>query len=187
MGRINRATGRRDGGIIGLTSGQAKAVAKARAELESGDLNYFTRKLRDKRLDGLVKRAFAAGKPVAKSDIDRITGKYSDRLLKLRGETIARTEGINAYRAANYEAYRQLIESGAIREDQLTREWSSTLDKRTRDQHVAMEGVKVQGLTRPFLMPDGSMMKHPGDASLGAGADQIIACRCAVKYRIKYL
>lgn len=187
MGRINRTTGRREGGIIGLTSGQAKAVSKARVELESGDSNYFTRKLRDKRLDGLVKRAFSSGKPVAKADIDRITGKYSDRLLKLRGETIARTEGLNAYRAANYEAYRQLIESGAVREDQISREWDSTLDKRTRDQHVAMEGVKVQGLSQPFLMPDGSLMKHPGDASLGAPGEQIIACRCAVKYRVKYL
>ena len=186
VGRID-ATGRRTGGIIGLTAKQMDYVRRARAQLENLDAGYFSRERRDKRLDGLVKRAIASGKPLPKADIDRITGRYSDRLLQLRGETIARTEGINAYRAANVEAYRQMIESGAVREDQISREWDSTLDSRTRLQHAAMEGVQARGLSQPFVLPDGTMMMHPGDASLGAGADQIVSCRCFMKVKLKLL
>jgi hypothetical protein len=187
IGRLDKITGRRSGGIIGLTAKQAEYVRAMRAELLSGDANYFTRTRRDKRLDGLVRRAFEAGKPPSAADIDRITGRYSDRLLQLRGETIARTEGINAYRAGNIEAYRQMVDGGAVREDQLAREWDSTLDSRTRLQHIQMEGVQVRGLSQPFNMPDGTRMMHPGDASLGAGADQIVNCRCFQRVKLKLL
>jgi Phage Mu protein F like protein len=186
IGRTD-STGRRTGGIIGLTSRQAEYVRNAREQLLNQDPAYFTRGRRDKKYDALVRKAFAAGKAPAQADIDKITARYSDRLLQLRGETIARTEGINAYRAGNIEAYRQMVDSGAVREDQLAREWDSTLDSRTRLQHMAMEGVQVRGLTQPFTMPDGTQMMHPGDASRGAGADQIINCRCFMKVKLKLL
>jgi len=54
--------------------------------------NYFTRTRRDKRFDGIVRQAMSCGQPVGQLYIDRMAGRYSDRLLALRGETIARSK-----------------------------------------------------------------------------------------------
>ena len=205
VGRINRATGQREGGVIGLTSQQAAYVRNMRAELArihledqfqiEGDSlkiirnpgqNYFTRAKRDRRFDGLVRAAMEGGKPVSKADIDRIAGRYADRLLKLRGDTIARTEAINAMRAGQHEGFRQLVDSGRVRDDQIERTWSATPDLATRHDHVAMNGTKLRGMGKLWQLPDGSVMEFPGDTSHGAKASEVINCRCTEKYRIRY-
>lgn len=191
VGRINKATGKREGGLIGLTSGQAEWVMNARAELLSGrpaDLrNYLTRTRRDRRYDAMVRRALAEGRPLTVKDADLLTGRYKDRLLKMRGDTIARTESINALRAGQWEGYQQLVDSGQVRADQITRKWQATGDDRTRHDHMTMNGQTVKGMDAPFVAPDGSRLMFPGDTSLGASPAQTIQCRCFAKVRIKYL
>lgn len=186
VGRINRATQRREGGIIGLTSQQASYVSNARAQLETLDAGYFDRKLRDKRFDRVVQRSIRDGKALSRADIDRITGRYADRLLAHRGEVLARTESIAALHAGQFEAARQLVDSGKVRADQITKVWDATGDARTRASHMAMDGQAV-GLNEPFITPGGYRMMHPHDASLGAPADEIIQCRCFMAIRVKYL
>lgn len=177
----------RQGGFIGLSRAQAGYLANARAELENLDGAYFTRTLRDRRFDGIVRRAIADGKPLAQVDIDRIAARYSDRLLKHRADTIARTESVTALRAGRDEGIRQAIEAGAIRPETLTRVWDATGDSRTRPDHAAMHGNKVEGDTAPFVLPDGSRMMFPGDTSMGASAAQTINCRCYAEYRVDWL
>lgn len=188
VGRINRATGKREGGLIGLTSQQMGYVANAKAELADPDqmAGYLQRGLRDKRYDRLVAKAIRDGKPLAKVDIDRIAARYADRLLKWRGDMIARTESIGALHAGQYEAMRQLIDSGKVRADQVTKTWSATMDGRTRDSHQAMNGQTVS-FDRPFVTPSGYLMRYPHDAEFGAPADEIIGCRCFMNIKIKYL
>lgn len=188
VGRINRATGKREGGIIGLTSQQAGYVRNMRAELADPArmAGYFDRTRRDKRFDGLVKRAMAKGEPISQGDIDRIAGRYADRLLKLRGDTIARTESINAMRAGQHEGFRQLVDSGRVRDDQIERTWSATPDTATRHDHVVMNGVRLRGMGKLWTLPDGSLMEYPGDTSHGASAAEVINCRCTEKFRIRY-
>lgn len=190
IGRVNKMTGRREGGIIGLSSAQADAVIRARSELQSGDpalmANYLSRQRRDARFDAMVKKAMAEGRKVSAADTEKIVGRYADRLLQLRGETIARTEAISALHASQFEAYQQLIESGAVRPDQVIKTWSATGDARTRDTHMALDGQKVR-FDRPFTTPMGAMMRYPHDTSLGAGAEETINCRCTMSVRIKYL
>jgi hypothetical protein len=190
-GRINRATGRREGGILGLNSGQTEAVIRARSELLSGDpaqlRNYLTRARRDKRFDRLVMQAMRDGKPVARADVDRITGRYKDRLLALRGETIARTETLASLNAGKEESIRQLVDSGKVQRSAVKKIWRATGDDRTRDSHLALNGVEV-GLDEPFISPlTGAQMMYPHDTSRGAPASETIGCRCFYEIKINYL
>src|SRR5690606_12500372 len=81
IGRVSRATNRREGGIIGLTPAQERYVSSARRELLSGDpgqlANYLTRSRRDKRFDRTIASAIREGKPLPRDMVDRIAGRYS--------------------------------------------------------------------------------------------------------------
>lgn len=186
VGRVGE-TGRRSGGIVGLTSQQTQFVTNAKADLLSGDAarmkGYFSRARRDKRFDGVVNRAIAEGKAVSAADVDKIAGRYADRLLQLRGETIARTEALAAFNEAREESFRQAVDTGLVRPKNVRKVWSATMDNRTREAHAAMNGMEV-GIEDPFDSPTGARLLHPGDTSLGAGPEDVIACRCAVTYRI---
>jgi hypothetical protein len=184
-GRVTN--GSRQGGIIGLSRVQGEYLANARQELTDLDAAYFTRKLRDRRFDGIVRKAIKDGKPLSQMDMDRIAGRYSDRMLKHRADTIARTESITALRAGRREGIQQGIEQGAIASDRVKRVWSATLDSRTREDHTSVNGQSVDGMDAPFTLPDGSRMLYPGDTSLGASAAQTIACRCYDEYVVDWL
>ena len=177
----------REGGIIGLSKAQTGYLANAREELTMLDPKYFDRKLRDRRFDPLVRKAIRDGKPLSKTDMDRIARRYSDRMLKHRADTIARTESITALRAGRREGIQQGIEAGSINPQRVRRVWSATLDSRTRPDHAQVDGQSVDGMETPFVLPDGSQMLYPGDTSLGASASQTIACRCYDEYVIDWL
>ena len=189
VGRINPLTGRREGGVIGLNKQQAEFVRNMRAELRDPELmsNYFTREMRDKRFDATVSRALRSGKPLDRETINKLSTRYSDKLLKLRGDTVARTETLNVMREARVESTKQLIDTGRIKKSQAKKIWDSTGDDgRTRDSHLQMEGVTVD-IDEPFVLPDGSRMMYPGDSSLGAPAKEIINCRCRPQIKIDFL
>jgi hypothetical protein len=190
-GRINRATGRREGGILGLSSPQTDAVIRARQELLSGDpaqlRNYLTRARRDKRFDRQVLKAIKDGKPLPIGEVDRITGRYKDRLLQLRGEMIARNETLAGMNAGKEEGIRQLIDSGKVPRSAVKKRWRATGDDRTRDSHMALNDVEV-GIDQPFVSPlTGAQMMHPHDVSRGAPASEIIGCRCFYEIKIDYI
>ena len=185
VGRIGQS-GRREGGIIGLNKPQAAAVANARKNLSSGDPDlmrkYLQNERRDKRFDGIVRRRMAAGEALNQEELGRILGRYEDKLLKTRGETIARTETIEALsqgRALRAAEFAEQV-SGKV-----MKEWASASDSSVRDDHREMDGIQVP-VDQPFTMPDGSMMMQPLDRSLGAPAEQIINCRCVAIYRVEY-
>lgn len=201
-GRVNRVTGRRTGGVLGLTRQQAAAVAKARSELISGDLaGYLARGPRDKQFDAMAKRAATVGwaqvaaehskrtgKPVtADALIERVTGRYSDKLLVVRANAIARTETMEAMETAQHEAYRQTVDRlGLDPVTDVEKGWRATSGDRTRDTHMALHGQVVTGLDTPFLSFSGAQMRYPGDRSLGAPASEIVQCRCHPNYRLRF-
>jgi hypothetical protein len=121
VGRVSRVTGRREGGVIGLTAAQEQFVARAKQELASGEpeqlKHYLTRERRDKRFDALAQRAIRARKPVAAEDLARVVGRYSERLLALRGEMLARTETMAALGTSRDHAMRQAIASLKVAAD----------------------------------------------------------------------
>ncbi|WP_433950782.1 hypothetical protein [Brevundimonas bullata] len=182
VGRISRATGSREGGLIGLSAPQRAYVQAARIELASADpkllKHYLTRTRRDRRYDRTVLKAIREGKAIDRDTASLMVTRYSARLVQLRGEVIARTEGLPAIRAAKHEAYQQLVDEGRIAEADIERGWHTAGDRRVRDSHEGMSGQTVRGLSLPFQSPSGALLMFPGDTSLGAGAEEIVACRC---------
>lgn len=187
-GYLNRETGLRQGGLIGLSAIQAEYVRLARLELESGDAallrHYLTRALRDRRFDALILKAIREGKPLDAATIAKLLARYADRLLAHRAQTIARTEGLAALNAGRHEAYLQAIQAGKVRAEDVTRVWRDSADNRVRDTHRDLSGTSV-GMYEHFVTTRGNRLLYPGDPN--APAEEIINCRCIVDYRIDYL
>lgn len=186
IGRIDRTTGRRVGGIVGLTPNQEYWVTNTRRELQTLNDNYFNRELRDKRFDRTVSAAIRSGKPLTANTIEKLVGRYKDNALQFRGENIARTEALQSLNASEYEAIKQAVDMGSVRPQDITREWDSAGDSRVRFLHKKMDGQRV-GIDEPFVSPSGARLMHPGDISLGAKGEEIIGCRCRVKTVIDWL
>jgi hypothetical protein len=184
VGRIDRATGKRTGGIVGLTSKQAQYVVNARAELESLDSGYFDRAARDKRFDGAIRKAIREGRPVPAETLRKAIIAYERRLLKIRGDTIGRTEAMTALHKAQDDAISQAVESGQIPAAAVSRIWEATGDSRVRETHRKMDGQK-QPWGRPFISPSGAVLRFPGDPN--APAREIINCRCWLRVKVDWL
>jgi len=178
VGRVG-ADGRRSGGIVGLTANMTNYVEAARRELLSGDSRYFARTLRDKRFDVIAR------KPMTQTQVDAIVGRYAARLLKWRGDTIARTESLRAIAAARGVSWEQAIQEGVVERGDITRVWSATMDKRTRDSHEEMDGQQ-RAYGAPFESPSGALLMFPGDSSLEAAPEETINCRCMEVYRVDH-
>lgn len=187
VGRTNRATGRREGGILGLTDAQAVYVRRAADELSSGDSAvmqaYLQRGRRDRRFDRSVAKAIREGRPVEPAIAAKAIIAYERRLLDLRATTIARTEAMTALHAAQDEALRQAVDAGAVQSNQIRRVWRSASDRRVRETHRGLNGETV-GLDEAFVSPSGAVLRFPGDPK--APAAERIACRCWLEPRIDF-
>lgn len=188
VGRQSRVTGRREGGVIGLTRYQIEFIERARVHLASGDpelMNrYFELKTRDKRFDRTVMAAIRAGKPVTGEALTKIIGRLRDRNLLLRGEMLARTETMMALGSARDEAMRQQIEAGKVQAQDVKKRWHSARDNRVRHTHRVLNGQAV-GIDEVFQSPSGAMLRYPGDP--GAPISEISGCRCWCEYDVDYI
>ena len=157
-GRV--VNGTRQGGLVGLDSRRAGWVQNYRAKL------------------------LAEGRP--QSQIDRMAQQYSNKLLRQRGETIARTETLKALNAGRQEALNQLIENpnNDVRAEDVVRAWDSTGDGKTRETHAAADG-QVVAYGEAFNV-GGALLMFPGDSSMGAPPSETILCRCYQDLRIDF-
>lgn len=186
VGRIDPTSRKRVGGIIGLTRNQELWVANTRRDLVNLSENYFNRELRDKRFDKTVRAAIDNGIALDRDTIDKLVTAYKNNALRYRGETIARTEAIQALNQSEYEATLQAVDMGALRANDVKRVWDSAGDKRVRWSHSKLDGQAV-GINEPFVSPSGARLMFPGDTSLGAGADEVVNCRCRVRMEVDFL
>lgn len=206
-GRINPLSGRREGGIIGLSDPQVGYVESMRSRLLSADpdemmkvLGRFDKDgkwvagtgmtLRDRRFDRSIQKAVrdvAAGKPnpLTRDRIDEMVAKYSDRLLARRAEDVSRTETAQGVMLARSEATKQALEKGGLADDDVTKVWRHLGGPHhARDWHLAMNGKSVVGLEAVFFLPDGSLMKHAHDPE--GGAKNNVACGCGTDFDIDW-
>lgn len=187
VGRVDQASGKRVGGVLGLSAPQERYVQSAKAELASSDpallRNYLTRERRDKRFDRSVAKAIRNGEALPAEIQGKAVIAYERRLLALRGETIGRTEALTSLNASQREALLQAVESGQIAESQIRRVWKATGDLRTRDTHRALNGDSV-GLNEAFRSPSGASIRFPGDPE--APAAERCNCRCWIMPRVDW-
>lgn len=191
VGRVPKGGRVRSGGFIGLDSqraGQAQRVQAILSDPEriseyfNGSKPRFTST--DRRFDKKVRAAIKAGKALSPADLSKVTRLHKTRLLKQRGETIARTETLNALRTGQHDGFGTMVDDGLVAADDLTKEWLTQRDGRERDAHAALGGT-VLGFKELFQSPTGGALAHAGDTANGAGAADLVQCRCATVYRIK--
>ena len=173
-GRIG-ASGRREGGMIGLNRPQAEWVASMRRSLETDPATAMRFKGWDRRFNKLVN----SGNPLTADQIDRITGVYTNKLLLSRGRTIARTERGLAINMGRMEGWRQALVKTGIPDRAVIKEWwhtgRSMIDRVT---HQAANGQKVRGLNALFNV-GGVFMTCPHDPAAPVG--EVVNCECQVK------
>jgi len=186
VGRIDPQTGRRTGGTIGLGQREQQWAANARQRLLSLDAGYLDMGLRDKRFDKTVLKAIESGKPLPADTVGKLVARYRDNALKFRGEQIGRTETLAALNKSEWLSIKQSVEVGRLTRSQVQKIWIARHDGHTRTSHRELDGMAV-GIDEAFVSPvTGAHMLHPGDTSLGAGGQEVIGCRCRVRYKVDW-
>lgn len=187
VGRIDKKTGIRSGGIVGLHSQDMASVENAKRMLREGDPAYFKLKSRDERFDGPIRTAFKEHGGVNAEKSSKYIARYSDTLLRNRGQRIARTEMGRAAHAGANEGMQQVIDTGAVLPQHVRKIWHITPDNRVRDHHRALSGTSI-GHNEAFESPKtGALLRHPNDTGLGAPAVDVVNCRCWMETRVDFL
>ena len=88
---------------------------------------------------------------------------------------IARTEGHRIQCQSGMDACYKAKEKGA----NVVKQWDATLDDRTRESHVAVDG-EIREIDEPFS----NGLMYPGDPR--GGAAEVINCRCALLQRARW-
>lgn len=102
--------------------------------------------------------------------LDNIDDKYffSVDRVKVNAENEANT-------VYNHKEYVDAVESGYTR-----KQWIDMKDARERETHREV-GSQVIGID-DFFEVGGYLMRYPKDVEYGAGAEEVINCRCTIKY-----
>ena len=166
---------------IGLTAKQIGFIQNYRRQLENLDAGALRRLLRDRRFDATIRRAIENQQFLSQSQIERMVGRYQQRWLKFRSETIARMEALRSVHEGNQEMYRQAIGNGQLDAREIIRTWDTVGDEKVRDPaHTAMQSQQ-RGIEEAFISGLGNFLMYPGDTS--APAEETAGCRCALATR----
>ena len=177
VGRIG-PSGNRTGGIVGLNAQQSQWAANMRRYIESGDMaGVLGMTKRDKRYDKMIENG-----GLSATQIDKIVGRYNDRLLMSRGLMIARTERGSAVNIGKMDAWRQAADRTGISHSRLIKTWRHGVAKDPRMWHLTASGTSVVGLDTPFVLSNGSWLLMPHDPN--SPAKEVINCTCSVDIRL---
>lgn len=177
VGRIG-PSGRREGGVVGLSAQQEAWVRNMRTALENDPASALRFTRRDRRFDSLLRRS----ERLTQVQIDRILTAYSNRLLLSRGRTIAVTERGAAINQGRVDAYKAAADKYRLPYSAIVKTWVHTgravFDRPT---HQQANGQTVQGADTPFIV-GGIAMQHPHDPFAPPG--ETVNCRCEIKLRL---
>lgn len=171
---------------IGLTPTQEAAVQSYRRALRAGQYGEaLQRELSSGVSDRVIAAAQRASAALTDTQIETAVARYRANYIRLRAETIARTEGLRIAHQGSDALYRQAVARGDIDSDQLVCEWLHSpraQSKHEREFHKAMHGQqRAWGV--PFVSGLGNELRFPCDPN--APAEETINCRCARTVRIQ--
>lgn len=175
-----RAQARAFRNAIGLTQHQVRSVNNFRRLLQENDSAALTRRLRDRRFDRTIRTAIRNDTPLGAEQIDRMVGRYRERFLKFRAETIARTEALRSVHEGHEDMMQQAFDEGVVDPEQVQRKWVTAGDERVRESHSALNGQ----LRAPGEVWQGfeGALRFPGDPF--APPAETISCRCVLTTRL---
>ena len=109
-------------------------------------------------------------------DVKRIlmVGKRARKMLKVRGDTISRTEVMTAINAGKNEVYEELLASGVVTATEAYRVWLTA-----KDERVCSICGPANGQRQPIGVPfnvGGMLLMYPGAHA---------RCRCTIILRLK--
>lgn len=136
----------------------------------------FERRLRDFRHDRALQSAMNSGRPLTKSQIDKMVAGYRRKSIKNRAENIARTESLRAAHLGVQEQWEQSIQQGIVQADEVKRFWRVALDERLCKicRPIPSLNSSGVGLRQSFNTPVGPTMLPPVHPR----------CRCTVVFDI---
>jgi len=97
------------------------------------------------------------------------------RTYKNRERAIARTETCEAQGYSGREA---ALYTGL----EMEKSWLAWIDDKTRTGHALYNG-ETTPMDEPYII-DGDEMMYPGDSTMGAGAGNLVNCRCTETYKV---
>lgn len=177
-GAAPRETARRIRDSIGLTPQQERQVTNYRGYLERGEWSKaLSHELSSGNVDRTIRRLQRDGGSMTSSQIDRAVEERRANGIAHRAETIARTETLGAAHGGSHDAVRQAITRGDVEADQLQKDWlPGPKTKHAREDHQAMGRRDSIPFLQDYVLPDGTLMAHPGDKR--GGAKHCANCRC---------
>ena len=133
-----------------------------------------------KHITAEVSRGIANGSDfhqIAKQLRGHMMGNYTHKTggALYRSELIARTEGHRIQVQSTMDACYKAKDKGA----DVVKQWDSTLDDKTRESHVAVDG-EIRELDKKFS----NGLMFPGDPD--GGAAEVCNCRCALLQRARW-
>ena len=138
------------------------------------ELLGFHVKTLQKQINAEISRGVANG--YSYSDITRNVLKKADMGVR-RALRIVRTEGHRIQQQATFDAQKGAKERGA----DIVKQWDSTMDKKTRPNHVKLDG-QIREIDEPFEV-NGKQAMYP--AGFGVPHEDI-NCRCVMLQRARW-
>ena len=199
VGRVG-VNGKRSGGVLGLSGPQERYVARMRDAASNGWVSndgnpaFWIKRdgtlgssfsKRDRRFDKTILKMMRDGTEPTSKQVGQWAQRYSDRLLKLRGDTIARTETAAAQERSRMDAHKDALNSSGLPDHYTVKRWlHGGGGMKPRDSHVNENGDEVRGLEAPFILTSGVHMQYPHDPA--APASEVINCTCSYTVRIDW-
>lgn len=156
---------RRSRSTIGLASNHVATLERFEGELRAGRVGaVMRRKLRDRRFDSTIRRAVAGG-GLTDAQVERMVGRYRDRLIAHNAKTHARSAVNDSLKRGQALATEAAIRDGVLPRDRMRSRWLTTRDGKQREEHDAMHGEVV-----PYGTPFSNGQVVPGETDYN--------CRC---------
>lgn len=103
------------------------------------------------------------------------TGKHIDDDYYVSNDRAVFVAENEANTVINYLEYEKAVATGKTRKT-----WIDIRDSRERKSHLKVGGKTIE-IEKAFLVGD-SLMMFPKDTSMGATPEEIVNCRCTIKY-----